>query len=83
MEGVGLSAILNSHDSVCVDIALESGTKVIALEYGLSPENKFPFALNQCAWVFSYVHQNSNYFNVDPKFSLYRRRFCRWEFSFG
>ena len=59
---------LNSHDSVCVDIALESGTKVIALEYGLSPENKFPFALNQCAWVFSYVHQNSNYFNVDPKF---------------
>ena len=36
---------LNSHDSVCVDLALNSKISVISLEYSLAPENKFPIAI--------------------------------------
>ena len=59
---------LNSHDSVCVDIAIEAQTVVIALEYGLSPQHKFPFALDQCEWIFSHVYENASKFNINPEF---------------
>lgn len=58
---------LNSHDSVCVDIAIRSKTTVIALEYALSPENKFPIALNQCEWIFSNVRDRAESFNINPE----------------
>ena len=56
---------LDSHDGVCVDIALDGDCQVISLDYGLSPENKFPKALYQCHEIFSEVFQNSDAFNID------------------
>ena len=56
---------LDSHDSVCVDIALDGECQVISLEYGLSPENKFPKALYQCHEIFNKVFQNADTFNID------------------
>ena len=58
---------LDSHDGVCVDIALDGACQVIALDYGLSPENKFPKALHQCHEIFNEVFQNSDTFNIDKK----------------
>ena len=43
---------LNSHDQVCVDLSLRCKLTVVALDYALSPENKFPIALNQCFSVY-------------------------------
>ena len=49
MHGGGwIMGDLNSHDQVCVDLSLRCQLTVIALDYGLSPENRFPVALNQC-----------------------------------
>ncbi len=49
MHGGGwIMGNLNSHDQVCVDLCLRCTLTVIALDYGLSPENRFPVALNQC-----------------------------------
>ena len=56
---------LDSHDGVCVDIALDGDCQVISLDYGLSPENKFPKALYQCHEIFSEVFQNADAFNID------------------
>ena len=56
---------LDSHDGVCVDIALDGDCQVIALDYCLSPENKFPKALYQCHEIFNEVFQNSDAFNID------------------
>ena len=56
---------LDSHDGVCVDIALDGDCQVIALDYGLSPENKFPKALYQCHEIFNEVFQNADAFNID------------------
>ena len=33
---------LNSHDSVCVDLALDCDITVISIEYSLAPENPYP-----------------------------------------
>ena len=56
---------LDSHDGVCVDIALNGDCQVISLDYGLSPENKFPKALYQCHEIFNEVFQNADAFNID------------------
>ena len=58
---------LNSHDSVCVDLALNSKTSVISLEYSLAPENKFPIALNQCSWIFSEIRERAAHFEINPE----------------
>ena len=56
---------LDSHDGVCVDIALNGDCQVISLDYGLSPENKCPKALYQCHEIFNEVFQNADAFNID------------------
>ena len=57
---------LNSHDAVCVDIALDCNMIVMAIEYALAPENPYPVALNQCSWIYKEVHNNADKFSVDP-----------------
>ncbi len=59
---------LNSHDAVCVDLALHANIVVISLEYALAPENKFPTALNQCTWVFSEIKKKSKGLELDPDY---------------
>ena len=40
-------------------------SKVVFLEYSLSPENKFPFALNQAHELLKYLHDNASNMNID------------------
>ena len=39
---------LDSHDSLCRQFALQAGITVVALDYRLAPENKFPAAVDDC-----------------------------------
>jgi len=39
---------LETHDSLCRQFALRSGAAVIALDYRLAPEHRFPTAIDDC-----------------------------------
>ena len=39
---------LETHDSLCRQLALRSGAAVIALDYRLAPEHRFPIAVDDC-----------------------------------
>jgi acetyl esterase len=41
---------LETHDSLCRQLALRSGAAVVALDYRLAPEHRFPTAVND-AWA--------------------------------
>jgi len=41
---------LETHDSLCRQLALRSGAAVVALNYRLAPEHRFPIAVND-AWA--------------------------------
>ena len=39
---------LESHDSICADLADQTQVEVTAVEYALAPEHPFPLAFDQC-----------------------------------
>ena len=39
---------LETHDSLCRQLALRSGAAVVALDYRLAPEHRFPTAVDDC-----------------------------------
>jgi acetyl esterase len=45
---------LETHDSLCRQLAHRSGATVVALDYRLAPEHRFPVAVDDCfggAWI--------------------------------
>lgn len=39
---------LRGHDHVCADLALDTGMRVVSIDYALAPECPYPTALNEC-----------------------------------
>lgn len=52
------SGNLESHDEIARPIAMESGYKVIAVDYRLAPEHPYPAALEDCYHVTKWVSQH-------------------------
>jgi acetyl esterase len=58
---------LDTHDAVCRALAKESGSVVISVDYRLSPEHKFPAAVEDAHAVTLWVAANAERLGVDAR----------------
>ena len=57
---------LDTHDGLCRVLANESGARVIAVDYRLAPEHKFPAAVDDAYAALCWVATNAERLGVDP-----------------
>lgn len=66
MHGGGWSLFsLNTHDRVMREFAHRSGMTVVGVDYALSPEVRYPAALNQVIAVVHWLHEHGREFGLD------------------
>lgn len=57
---------LESHDATCRTLSQASGCKVIAVDYRLAPEHKFPAAADDAFEAVAWVEKNAMEIGIDP-----------------
>jgi acetyl esterase/lipase len=57
---------LESHDVLCAQLALEAGIAVVAVDYRLAPEARFPGAFDDMVAGLKWVADNGPSIGVDP-----------------
>ena len=59
------SASLETHDSLCRQLALRSGGAVVALDYRLAPEHRFPTAVEDAWAALRWLHEHAAALGLD------------------
>jgi acetyl esterase len=57
---------LDTHDSLCRELASGARCAVFSVEYRLAPESPFPAAVEDCIAATAFVVGNSRSLNIDP-----------------
>ncbi len=57
---------LDTHDSLCRAISRRAGAVVVAVDYRLSPEARFPAAVEDCYAAVCWVAENAGKLRIDP-----------------
>ncbi len=57
---------LESHDAPCRFLAEKSGVQLLAIDYRLSPEHKFPAAVEDCRAAYKWLVEHAQEVNADP-----------------
>lgn len=57
---------LESHDNLCRRMAKQTNCIVIAVDYRLAPESKYPAAPNDCYQATLWAYENAKSLNADP-----------------
>lgn len=58
---------LETHDSLCRQLALHSGAEVLALDYRLAPEHRFPTAVDDSWSVLRWLHGEGRALGFDSE----------------
>lgn len=56
---------LDTHDQLCRRLANETGGTILSVDYRLSPEHKFPAAVEDALFAVAWAHQNSTLLGID------------------
>ena len=56
---------LETHDSLCRQLALRSGVAVLALDYRLAPEHRFPAAVDDAWAALAWLHEHAGSLGLD------------------
>ncbi len=56
---------LDTHDTLCRQLANGSGAAVVAVDYRMGPEHLFPAAVDDCLAATRWVHDNAASFGLD------------------
>lgn len=56
---------LDTHDSLCRQLSIRSGAAVLALDYRLAPEHRFPAAVNDAWGALDWLHANAEPLGLD------------------
>ena len=57
---------LDTHDVACRLLAIAGGFSVVAVDYRLAPEHRFPAAVDDCIAATRWVHANAQALAIDP-----------------
>jgi acetyl esterase len=57
---------LDTHDATCRLLAERADVLVLAVDYRLAPEHRFPAAVDDCWAAFEWVSEHPDAFGVDP-----------------
>ena len=57
---------LESHDSICAEIAAAAGLTVVSADYRLAPEHRFPAQVEDCGAVLDHLAARAGDFGIDP-----------------
>ena len=57
---------LDTHDTLCRELANGAGIVVISVDYRMGPENRFPAAVDDCIAATQWVHAQAGALGVDP-----------------
>lgn len=57
---------IDSHDRLMREYAARAGIAVIGIDYSLSPEHKFPTALNEIVAVLDWIEDQAGSLGIDP-----------------
>jgi acetyl esterase/lipase len=58
---------LESHHGLCARLALHSGALVVAVDYRLAPEHKFPAAVEDCLAAYRFLRSSGREIGADPR----------------
>src|SRR3546814_6777355 len=56
---------IDTHDRLMREYAARAGIAVLGIDYSLSPESKFPFALKECAAALDWIAAQADALNLD------------------
>lgn len=65
-SGGWVSGGLDTHDHACRAIATVGHIAVVAVDYRLAPENKFPAAIEDAQAAFAHIVEHATELNIDP-----------------